>query len=225
MVPNRAHDVRWDLPSEFVPRSRSGLNQQVIVDAAIAVADTEGLNAVSIRRVASDIGVQPMSLYTHIESKAQLLDLMANELIGLMILDEPPPGHWRSALTEIARLSHQTFVAHPWVLEAFARGPRVGPNIVRHAKQMARAVAGLDLTPANAWTVLGIVDDYVMGHALHVAVIGPARDLDGTISETDRAEFPELAALASVDFGRASLQSFEIGLQTVLDGVERRFLI
>jgi AcrR family transcriptional regulator len=230
LVPNRATGLDWGRVIEEAPLDRSvrgsrgvGLSTQAIVEAAIVVADQDGLDAVSIRRVAALLGVRPMSLYTHITSKDELLDLMANELVGLMLIDPPPTGGWRSELSAIARRSHITFVAHPWVLAAFARRPRPGPNAALHAKQMARAVRELELEASEMWIVLGIVDDYVLGHALRVATSGNARDLDAALTTADLAEVPELSALPSVDLARATSDSFETGLQTVLDGVARRF--
>jgi AcrR family transcriptional regulator len=228
-MPNRATGLPWDRVVDLVPAAdpvpaiRGGLSTQAIVDTAIAIADVDGLEAVSIRRVAAVLEVRPMSLYTHIVSKDELLDLMANELVGLMLVEQPLPDDWREALGEIARASHTAFVAHPWVLAAFARRPHPGPNAGRHAKQMARAVEGLGLSPDDVWTVLGIVDDYVLGHALRVATSGNAGDLEASLSAADRAQQPELAALSSVDEARIRDDGFEVGLQTVLDGVERRF--
>jgi len=190
----------------------------------MAVADRDGLDAVSIRRVASLLGVRPMSLYTHIASKDELLDLMANELLGSMLVDPPPTGGWRSELSAIARRSHEVFVAHPWVLAAFVRRPRPGPNTASHAKQMARAVAELELSPSDMWALLAIVDDFVLGHALRSATRANARAIDASLTQADLAEVPELAALPEVVDTRYTDDSFEIGLQTVLDGVAGRFV-
>ncbi|HZV75198.1 MAG TPA: TetR/AcrR family transcriptional regulator C-terminal domain-containing protein [Conexibacter sp.] len=228
-MPNRATGLPWDRVVDMAPEpdpergTRGGLSTQAIVDTAIAIADVDGLDAVSIRRVAAILEVRPMSLYTHIVSKDELLDLMANELVGLMLVEQSSSGDWREALSEIARASHAAFVAHPWVLAAFARRPQPGPNAGRHAKQMASAVAGLGLAPDDVWTVLGIVDDYVLGHALRVATSGNASDLEASLTESDRAAQPELTALPGVDEARITDDGFEVGLQTVLDGVERRF--
>ncbi len=201
----------------------AGLSTQAIVESAMTVADEDGLEAVSIRRVAALLGVRPMSLYTHIASKDELLDLMTNELVGLLVVEPPPSGGWRSELSAIARRSHEVFVAHPWVLAAFVRRPRPGPNTARHAKQMARAVAGLKLEPNDTWTLLAIVDDFVLGHALRSATRANARAIDASLTQADLAEMPELEALPDVIEARYSDDKFEIGLQTVLDGVERRF--
>ena len=212
-------------PPEPAARAPRGvrLSAQAIVDAAVAVADRDGLDAVSIRRVAALLGVRPMSLYTHIASKDELLDRMANELVGLMLIDVLPDGDWRTRLSAIARRVHATFVAHPWALAAFARRPRTGPNAAVYAKQQVRAVAELGLTPSDMWVMLGIVNDFVLGHALRVGTRGVARDLDASLTSSDLAELPELAALPDVDDARHSDDSFERGLQTVLDGVAIRF--
>lgn len=229
-MPNRATGLPWDrvvdgAPEPADPRApRSGLSTQAIVQTAIAIADVDGLDAVSIRRVAAVLEVRPMSLYTHIVSKDELLDLMANELVGMMLAEEPLAEDWREALSAIARCAHATFVSHSWVLAAFARRPRPGPNSARHVKQMVRAVEGLRLESEDVWTVLGIVDDYVLGHALRVATNGTATDVEATLSVDDRRDRPELSALPSIDAARTTRNSFEFGLQTVLDGVERRFV-
>lgn len=222
---NRAEDLRWEHTATRAADSQKvALTREAIVKAAFLVADTQGLDAVSIRRVATELGVGPMSLYTHISAKADLIALMANELVSEMLVSEPLSTDWREALSQIARRSHRAFVSHPWALEAFARRPRLGPNVVLHAKQMARAVASLRLSPSDVWTLLGIVDDYVLGHALRVATSGNAQDLENALTPIDLSEFPELASLSSVDLQRATSHRFEVGLQTVLEGVERTFL-
>ncbi|MEX2414441.1 MAG: TetR/AcrR family transcriptional regulator [Thermoleophilaceae bacterium] len=227
-MPNRATELRWG-PHEPEDRESAradagGLTTAAIVKAAISVADGEGLDAVSIRRVAAELDVHPMSLYTYIASKDDLLALMANEVVGLMLAAPPLPLRWREAVSDIARRSHAAYVGHPWVFATLTRRPRLGPNVVALAKQMAEAVSGARLAPADAWTALGIVNDYVIGHAMRVATSGNARDLEQAYSDDDVAEVPELRELTEVNARRGSTEHFETGLQTVLDGIERHFL-
>jgi hypothetical protein len=119
---------------------------------------------------------------------------------------------------------HAVFVTHPWAPQLFARRPGMGPNAVRRAKQLARAVADLRLEPTEVWTLLAIVDDYVMGNALRVATGANHRGTVSAITSGDLVEFPELVALPSSELTRAHIERFETGLGAVLDGVERRFL-
>jgi len=231
-MPNRATGLPWDRVGPAVrgedddgPRtSRSRLSTQAIVETAIAIADIDGLDAVSIRRVAAILEVRPMSLYTHIVSKDELLALMANELVGTLIVEQPLPDDWREALTVTSRKMFRTFVMHPWLLTLFTRRPRHGPNAARQAKQSARAVQSLRLPPEQMWRMLGIVNDYVIGNALRVATSPSAGDMFKVLSEAERAAQPELAVLLRFEEGRLLAEGFEIGLQVVLDGIEQRFV-
>ncbi|HEV7774443.1 MAG TPA: TetR/AcrR family transcriptional regulator [Conexibacter sp.] len=229
-MPNRAAGLPWDRVLEPAPESdgargvRGGLSAQAIVDTAIALADVDGLDAVSIRRVAAILEVRPMSLYTHIASKDELLAMMANELIGSVIVEEPLPNEWREALSLIMHNSFRMFASHPWLLALLARRPRHGPNAARQAKQFAQAVESLRLPPDEMWTALSIVNDYVVGHAMRVATTGSTSDLVDSLRAEDRAALPEVAALARTEETRLAGEVFELGLQAVLDGVELRFV-
>lgn len=229
-MPNRATGLPWDRVdapadhgSDEARASRARLSTQAIVETAIALADVDGLDAVSIRRVAAILDVRPMSLYTHIVSKDELLALMANELIGMVIVDELPDD-WREALSLIAHKTFRMFATHPWLLALLARRPRHGPNAARQAKQLARAVESLRLAADDMWTALSIVNDYVVGHAMRVATTGSTSDLVNSLGAEDRAVLPEVTALARTEQTRITGDVFELGLQVVLDGVERRFV-
>jgi len=229
-MPNRATGLPWDrvvappTGDDGARPARGGLSTQAIVDTAIALADVDGLDAVSIRRVAAVLGVRPMSLYTHIVSKDELLALMANELLGMALVEQPLPDDWRQALTLTSRKLFRTFAAHPWLLALLARRPRHGPNAARQAKQLSSAVESLGLPPNEMWTLISIVNDYILGHALRVATTGSTRDLVDNLSEQEKAELPEVSALARTEDARIAGEVFELGLQAVLDGVEHRFL-
>jgi AcrR family transcriptional regulator len=231
-MPNRATGLPWDRISASLTdggrdgagTARTRLSTQAIVETAITIADVDGLDAVSIRRVAAILEVRPMSLYTHIISKDELCSLMANELMGTLIIEPPLPNDWREALTLIAQRSFTMYASHPWLLALLARRPRPGPNVTRLAKQLARAVESLRLPPDEMWTLLSIFNDYILGHALRVATAGSTRDFVENLSARDKAELPEVSALARTEETRRSGEVFELGLQVVLDGLEQRFV-
>jgi hypothetical protein len=137
---------------------------------------------------------------------------------------EPLPNGWREALRQIARYSYDAFVAHPWVLRAFARPQQLGPNVLRHGEQSAAAVAELGLKARDALTVLGTVDDYVVGHALRVLTARKRGDEQIRIPEFDPEELPNLARVAPHINASSPDATFEFGLELVLDGIEKRFL-
>jgi AcrR family transcriptional regulator len=209
-MPNRAPELVWDDPASE-PADR-GLTRAAIVRAAIEIADAEGLDAVSIRRVAAALGARPMSLYTHIASKEDLIALMLNEAVAEVLLPEPLPEDWREATRAIADRSYRAFLAHPWSLEALGRGSQIGPNLLRHGQQSRAAVAPLGLDREHEWHVLRMVDAYTIGQAVTAASLDAVRQnrhFDATVlGEEELPDPPE---------------AFEVGLETVLDGVEHRF--
>jgi AcrR family transcriptional regulator len=221
-MPNRASDdLVWDEPADG---ASGGLTRADVIQAALDVADAEGLEAVSIRRVAGDLGARPMSLYTHIASKDDLVALMLHEMSGELLVPEPLPDDWREALRQIARRAYAAYVQHPWALQAFGRGTRVGPNMLRRAEQSAAAVATLDLSPADAWIALSIVHEWTIGHALHVVTLREDHELEGQLSGADPAEFPRMSEVFGVGREQSRDTIFDIALEAVLDGIERRFV-
>jgi AcrR family transcriptional regulator len=140
------------------------LSRESIVAAAIEIADTDGLEAVSIRRLATKLGARPMSLYSHIERKGDLIDLMVDEVMGLAILPDPPPSDdWREDLRRIAQRTREATRAHPWMIATAFRRPFIGPNALRHIDQSLAAVSSLPLPPERKRAALLAIDTYTLG--------------------------------------------------------------
>jgi AcrR family transcriptional regulator len=109
---------------------RRALSVDAVVAAAMALADAEGLEAVTIRRVAQELGVVPMSLYTYVPGKAELLDLMMDAAYAAM----PRPGRvgwgWRDRVTAVAEDNRALFEQHPWAAEVSTARPPLGPGLM-----------------------------------------------------------------------------------------------
>ena len=119
---------------------RRSLDRAAIVKAAISLADREGLDAVSIRRIAGALEARPMTLYRHVPSKGDLLDLMFDELAGEALLADSLPKRWREALTAIAARTRDIGLAHPWSLQLLGQRAQVGPNTLAVLDEWLRAV-------------------------------------------------------------------------------------
>ena len=205
-------------------KKRRRLSPESITEAAIRLADDDGLEAVSIRRVAAELDARAMSLYDHFASKRDLLASMTDEVVGEMLVSRPLPEPWREGVATSARTMYAAYARHPWAIFVAAERLNPGPNAIKLAKQMARALATLPLEHGDVWQVQGIVNDYVIGYSFRtVGTVNP-EDMEAAIAQTDIVEFPELAALPDNLRTRSSIERFELGLQTVLDGIERRFL-
>jgi AcrR family transcriptional regulator len=154
-------DTVWTRAEQAGPQP---LSRESIVAAALAIADTEGLEAVSIRRLATKLGARPMSLYSHIARKGDLIDLMVDEVMGGAILPDPPPsGDWRDDLRRIAQRTRESTRAHPWMIAAAFRRPFLGPNALRHIDQSLAAVSPLPLPPERKRAALLAIDTYTLG--------------------------------------------------------------
>ena len=144
---------------------RSEVRRQAIIDAAVELADRDGLDAVTMRNVSERLGVGTMTLYSYLSSKDELLDLMFDEASGEMLVPELP-DHWRDALRAIAVRTRDTFDRHPWMLGAAPPGRGQRLNFVRHIEQSLAAVASLGVDDDSAVAILGAIDDYTLGHAV-----------------------------------------------------------
>ena len=218
-------------------RARPRLDREAIAAAAIAVADRDGLEAVTMRHVAQELGAGTMSLYHYVPTKDALLAAMGDAIMEeFLVPEQEMPADWRGGLRAIARRTRDCFLRHPWMLTGMllARHGDDGPgdNLLRHADQTLGTLAGLGLSPVLQLRATGAVDDYVMGRILR-AQVQPASDGDGR-EEAERwaqwlagdDRFPHLQALAAGDPGEFSAlladgedERFEQGLEIVLDGI------
>ncbi|MFD0598642.1 TetR/AcrR family transcriptional regulator [Catellatospora coxensis] len=194
-----------------------------ITDAAIAVADAEGLAAVSMQRVSAELGFTKMSLYRYLPGKGELVALMVERAVG-----EPPrldPAAWRAALHEWAHGLLTAYLRHPWALEATV-GPRpLGPHELAWMEHALTALRDTGLTGAEQLDAIAVLAGHVRMIAQQAAAV---RDPDAQFSAgiaavlaEHGARFPVLAqtmAAAAAEGGQD--QAFEFGLDRILDGLQ-----
>src|SRR3954471_10641131 len=153
-----------DPPGTRKPR----FTREQIAAAALALADSEGFEALSMRRIADALGAGTMTLYHYVRSKDDLFTLIDDALMAEVVARSVPlPDGWRAAVAKLARASRDTYVRHPWAMHSL-QGARVGPNGLRHVEQSLAAVESLRGELPTKLEILSIVDDYVFGHVLRV---------------------------------------------------------
>jgi AcrR family transcriptional regulator len=147
---------------------RPRFNRDDIAAAAIRIADTEGFEAVSMRRLAAELDAGTMSLYHYVRTKDELLTLVVDALMGELAIpaDVPMPDDWRVAITLIAERSRDMLRSHPWILD-ITDDPNIGPNAMRHFDQSWQALASLDASFEDKLDLITVVDEYVFGYCLH----------------------------------------------------------
>jgi AcrR family transcriptional regulator len=112
--------------------ARTGLTKQAVVESAIAIADAEGLGALTMRRVAERLGVGAMTLYTHVPGKPELVELMLDTVAGEVYADGSLPGDhadWRDGMRHVAERNWRHHLRHPWTVEVVPGRPVLGPGI------------------------------------------------------------------------------------------------
>ena len=205
------------------------LGRDQVLSAAIAIADAEGLDAVSMRRLAAELSAGSMTLYRYVDGKDDLVRQMADEVFGQGALPEPGPDGWRAKLELVSRLQWQLCKRHLWLPRAisFTR-PLMMPNAVAHTGWTLRALEGLGLPPETMLQEVITLAAYVMTVAMTNAAEVEAGAESGLsferwwMSQEHRTaeivgRFPELGRV-SADVAIDLDGLFEYGLQRHLDG-------
>src|SRR5215468_1430062 len=199
-----------------MPKRKPQLTRQKIAMVALTIADKEGFEAVSMRRVAQELKAGTMSLYHYVNDKNDLIAAMDDALMSEILLPSVPKD-WRRAMIEIAKRTRAIFMRHPWALVAMLSVPP-GLNAMRHVEQCLEALAETPLTNKQKITLLATVDDFVFGHALREAAAGAKIDLEFAAAQIGTGAFPRLAEVFSGSLIEANKNRFERGLRSILEG-------
>ncbi|MFC4502062.1 MULTISPECIES: TetR/AcrR family transcriptional regulator [Streptomyces] len=144
--PARTLQLLWrDTSPDGRRGPRRGLSVDAVVEAATAVADAEGLDALTMRRVAKELGVVPMTLYTYVPGKAELLDLMVDAAYARMPRTDTADQPWRQRLTAVAEENRALYERHPWAAAVSTARPPLGPGQMAKYEHELSALDGLGL--------------------------------------------------------------------------------
>lgn len=214
------------------------LTRRQVLAEAVAIADTEGLDAVSMRAVAGRCGVAPMSLYRFVEGKDELVAAMADSVYAASPFALDPDAPWRERAESLGRELHRD---HPWLgrTQPLTR-PMLLPNLLRFGDRLLGALEGLGLPPKTQFDMHVLLYNHVAGLAANIEREDEAMSLTGVSAEewTDRRYVPHFSDDAFRDgfphvarlFGPTSLladgydmdidELFELGFGLLLDGIE-----
>ncbi|TXK41101.1 TetR family transcriptional regulator [Nonomuraea sp. C10] len=245
--PRRSMALLWRAgpAQEARPGPKPGLSVDEIVDAAIAIADAEGMAAVSMRRVGERLGRSGMALYTYVPGKGELVDLMYDRALAALPAAYDLSDGWRAAVSAWAREVRAFYLRHPWALRLSQARPVLGPNEFTLLESLAGILHETGLPPEVLRGAVSLLTDFVRGSAATVAETRRAGAETGVSDEewwrARGAILAEVApgfagrypVLSRVEAGpprpgeepvayleRKSSQAFETGLALVLDGLE-----
>ena len=202
--------------------ARTSLSRERVLAAALALVDREGLDALSMRRLGAELGVEAMSLYNHVPSKAALLDGVHEAILGEM----PAPRRGRDfieTLRGMARAFRRVLLAHPQALPIFGARPAVTEASLRHVETALAVLRGAGLSAQDSVSAFQVMVTFVVGHTL--SEVGPL--LSGEPAEPRYAalsaeDFPNLTAVLEELEGHDAETEFEMGLDLFFTGLRAR---
>jgi AcrR family transcriptional regulator len=228
--------VVWMLPGRPARGPKPAHSRDEIAAAAIEIADADGLEAVTMRRVAAEVGCGTMTLYRYVPTKDHLLDLMIDVVAGETALPDLPRGDWRAGLRRVAAMNRDTLLRHPWLATLQSGRPSLGPNSLRTLEWAAGVLDGLGLDIDQMLVMVNTLRAFVLGAVVEELADQEAQRRSGLSAQQWQAwmapyvatvmasgRYPTFnriitdARLPHSDGGPE--EGFALGLELVLDGL------
>ena len=209
-------------------RARVPLTRERALQAAVALADTQGIEAVTMRGLARDLGVEAMSLYHHVANKDDLLDGMVDVIVGDIVV--PASGtDWRSAMRARCISAHEMLLAHPWAAMQITSRYSIGPGMTRYLDATLGRLreGGFSIEGAlDAWNAL---DSHLYGFTLQELNLPFDVDESSAVSasvlpQIPATQFPHVVEVIGHVMAHGRREDFLFGLDLILDGLERRLV-
>jgi AcrR family transcriptional regulator len=208
---------------------RIPLTRERVLRAAIALADEGGVEGLSMRRLADELGVKAMSLYNHIANKEDLLEGILDTALAEIAVPRPD-ADWRTQIREIAVSAHETMLKHSWAADLAVRAKQ-GPGRLRYGDSLLGCLRNAGFSKELTFHAYHIVESYIQGYT---ALVLNYRSVD--LSQFDdvvarfvrgdyAADFPHFTEHAlqhmQPEPGQDDVNAYELGLDLILDGLER----
>lgn len=208
-------------------KSRSPLTRERVLAAAIEIADERGVGAVTMREVASRLGVEAMSLYNHVANKDDILDGMVDQVIAEFDLPTDVTD-WREAMRRRAVSARETFECHPWTPVLLDSRVSSGPARLRYYDWVLGTLVEAGFSLEGAVRAFSLLDSYVYGFGIQqfniAADDAPTEEMaEALLAALPAEEYPYLHRMAvhAMNSGYDAEADFEFGLEIVLGGLER----
>ncbi len=195
-------------PARVARQRRDPISREAIVAAAIRLLDSEGLNALSMRRIADQLGTGAASLYWHVGSKDGLLDLVFDEIVGELAIPDPDPPRWREQVKDVARAQRAISLRHPYVVQISIGRIPLGPNALRYSERTLAILRAGGLPPRLAVQGSHLLISTVNGFTLDETGVDTAAGYGGRAGNADGDDAVGVADLASAYIGGLPAQRF-----------------
>jgi AcrR family transcriptional regulator len=203
------------------------LTRERVLRRALRIADKEGLAALSMRKLAKELGVEAMSLYHHVKNKDEILDGLLEVVVSEI---EVPAigGDWRESMRRRARSAHKVLTAHPWATMLLMSRISIGPAMMRYVDSTLGCLRESGFSFAVADYAWNAIDNYIYGYTLQQLNFPFEPDeyaaaAAAFVPKMDAKAYPHLVGLSAevVAHRHDGVYSLEFGLDLILDGLER----
>jgi AcrR family transcriptional regulator len=208
--------------------SRAPLSRELVLRAAVALADKAGFEKLSMRELGRALGVEAMSLYNHVAHRDDLLDGMVDLVLGEIELPVAG-GDWRQAMRLRAVSALEAFRRHPWATSLIDARMSGGPGRLRYFESVIRSLRGGGFTVEMSARAFSLIDSYIYGfcrQGMSIASVdtGSERPAEAFLRVLPASEYPFLAEMAAAQAAKPGYDEesdFEFGLGLILDGLQR----
>jgi len=210
---------------DMATRTRGTLTRDRIIEVAIAFADEHGVEALSMRKLGAELGVEAMSLYNHVDNKDDIYDGMIDFVVGAIPLPDEDTV-WQNAIRALGTDAMEQFSAHPWVAPLMMTRGMFGPAALRFMDRVLAVLSNAGFTDEDTHHAWQMLASHTMGYTFQQATNPGAIDdkfdgLDVLVAQLAE-EFPHVARLAPLLAQCEFRHEFEFGLDIIIDGLEAR---
>ena len=207
-------------------RARIPLSRDRVLDAALSVADREGIDAMSMRRLAQELGVEAMTIYYHVPNKEQIVEGIVARVMGEIELPKPD-GAWKPALRRMALSARDTLVRHPWATARMMSGGLTSERL-RYMESILGCFRAGGFTAYQTHLAYHAIESHIVGFTLWLAGMNLPDDLStlatDVLHQVSADEYPAFVEHIGEHLRKAretDVGAFEFGLELILDGLER----
>ena len=210
-------------------KPRRPLSRERVLGAAVALADADGVEALSMRKLAKELGVEAMSLYNHVANKEDVLDGIVDVALAEIVLP-PPDADWKTGVRDTAISVHETLLRHPWASDLWM-GQKPGPARLRYGDSLLGCFRNAGFSKDLTYHAYHIIESYILGYTSQVLSFRAVdteqfEELTASFLRGDfTAEYPHFTEHAlqhmEPEPGQEDVSGYELGLDLIVDALER----
>lgn len=211
----------WRAPKS-VARRRQPLSRDAIIDAAVQILDREGVDALTVRRLGEELGTGSATLYWHVASKNELVELVYDHVVGDVVLPEADTSQWQAQLEDVAWQIYRIMLRHNDLVRLSIGRIPVGPKMLRVIEWNLELLRGAGVPDRAAAYFGDIFGRYLDASVLEVnATSGPPiEQVTSYFAGLPADQFPNITALTETMFAADNDERFQFGLDLLIRGLE-----